>query len=1408
MSKFDGAESLGDIVKMMEDENGFWENALDQYQNYTYHIELFVVDVKTARDFLNTEHQNIDTIISNGWPSTNDKYITIAETGSTTEFVLEDLNVQSFSAGAGSVSKLAGTATSLDFSIVQIGNTSLADNLHNVALLSGYANLSDAIYFIKINFSGYNESYDIVQKENQNLTKVLPFKINNVGDVPTSTDSRGTVTSIQGTIVQDYATSTSVNTIKNNFDFDIKDTLEETVNSFIEALNESVRKHDYSVDTGLPNPFVHNYTFVLDEDFKTQFGQSPMNGDDPNNGYASNEVSTKTGAVNLSTQKGTVQPGLSIVDIIYDICIQSLDVRTELTKENESFTSVVQVSPTAVPILDGFNVLTGESGHEVNYFISTRRMLVTQNNFNSISQLENSGKIIKEIFDKNRCKKIYYNTYTGLNDQILEFNVSLNRQLIKAFNTPSDSAFAKRFIDGNREIIEDLNPRARQRIEEIQQQHSSLEGDRTQAVENVDSVKREVEAQSEAITQELVNRQRNQLASYGLGPAVAEATAGSLKNMSISQQLATVQQYDPDEGGNLASVKDSLNRYNELVDSYNQAERKLNDIQREQSELDKERRDVITQSLGANLSRDANMSVSSLAQNFQNGIVDSDSNRILLEDISDDLISRLSTEQLEAIMDSLIMNPTIFTNSVLPYLVDEDKKHIRIYSSSSEKEIRLAKEKFYEGIRADISMEQANLTIKGDPYWLDTYLTAETARKLFSDTNGIDRLASHPTELNGTNHVVIVTNKAAGVDENDNIKIANLSIMLFAVVNINNSFSGGQFVQQLIMRRVPVPESFKPVNPFFSTVEIDTREELLFQQPVEIAEGVGSGNTGTIVPMSTLENPNNLPIGAGGVVVEDPNGNVGVKLDPETAFPSAAASLKNAVVLLKENDGVPTQEQATQYYNVRNQMKAMCDMQYEAACVELAIADNEIMSQVVNNIADGPPYDTDRMITDINDAIADGDLDVSAGGIAVIQETMENKGYETFNADDITGMTQVEVDTFLKNRDDASKSFYVGTEGVIENPVDAMTDISANTEFGRAAAKDLLNSDEPFDPRGSKFRARGSRTGMADRSINTEVPPNTLTPNERDKVVEIQQEIASAIREKPLTDMSEAEYNRVKQLERAAQGVVDNATTGTRGEIRDAKILEENRKAMDLKQQEVDELQEDVEDNGWFEGRRERERDAEQLAELEQELLAIQNDNSPVVMDDVVRIVNPETGEPEIQPVYKLEKIDNVPVVVNTDAPLLGVPNIDNGDGTFTVPSTVREGSEFLTQTQASQLDSASSVYDNVYTQIENLPRKDVTYSYTHSDGRVETWTESLPDTSAIQPIEYVDANGQTQTVTPQQLGITPGETITAATLSDVMSGISDLYPLIEAGAPKETSSNGVLRTDLGTRFYVLEEEE
>ena len=49
--------------------------------------------------------------------------------------------------------KIGGSALNLQFTITQIGGTSLPDMLQN-ALLSGYANVYDSLYFMKIKFMG------------------------------------------------------------------------------------------------------------------------------------------------------------------------------------------------------------------------------------------------------------------------------------------------------------------------------------------------------------------------------------------------------------------------------------------------------------------------------------------------------------------------------------------------------------------------------------------------------------------------------------------------------------------------------------------------------------------------------------------------------------------------------------------------------------------------------------------------------------------------------------------------------------------------------------------------------------------------------------------------------------------------------------------------------------------------------------------------------------------------------------------------------------------------------------------------------------------------------------------------------------------------------------------------------
>lgn len=845
-TNYNNAESLSDIVTSMENNNEWWENALDQYQNYTYHLELFVVKQRDALEFLLNEAQDLDSIISNSWPGSDIQYITIAETGVTTEFNIQDLEIKSLGAGSSSVSRLAGTATRLSFSIIQVGNTSLNDNLMNAALLSGYASISEAKYFLKVNFKGYSDDGSTIRSENQNLTKVFPFVISNVGDVPSSTDARGTITTIEGTITPDYAVSRSVNLIQHNFEFDIKETLKETIEEFFTKLNENIQKNDFSTESAANNQYIHTYDFEFDNDFMTEFGESMMNGDEPNvGGSARNEVATRTGSVNISQQTGVITPGLSIVDVLYDICIQSIDIRTELTTEKDTFTKVVTILPDAAPKPNGLNPLSGEAGHNVKYFITTKNQIVVQNNYDNANKVTNSAKLVKEIFDRQQCKKIYYYQYTGLNDQVLDLNISLNRQLIKAYNLPKDDAFAQRFIEGNEQIIQDLNPRAKAKLAELQSQLSTLEGDKTAANENLDSIRSQVENASESVTQAIVNNQRDALLAQGVDPQFARQSAESLRDQPLQAQLQAAQQYDPDI---LSNINEERERYNELLERYNSAQTGVSTVDTATRDIERRIDEVTMQALGANFSAFANTQVNDIANNFS-GIAGqvSNSNQIIMEELDDDLISTLTTQQLEDIVEALLINPVIFKRGILPYLTE--KSNTRIYSSSNEQEVDLAKEKFYEAVNMDISMEQLKLTIKGDPYWIDTYLTPKVAKELFGNSNAIDTYRSHPTSINGANYVTIVTNKAAGVDENDNTKIANLATMLYAVKNVTSSFSDGQFVQQLDMIRIPVPDSFLPVNPFFSTIIGDgfgygNDPEGEFAGFGDNAAGIGSGERG------------------------------------------------------------------------------------------------------------------------------------------------------------------------------------------------------------------------------------------------------------------------------------------------------------------------------------------------------------------------------------------------------------------------------------------------------------------------------------------------------------------------------------------------------------------------------------
>ena len=141
------------VDKYKED---FIPNPLDDYNTYTYSLELFVVNQEAARKFMKQEASLAKLIANDGWPiaggenDTATQYVTIAKTGYTTEFNITNLTVDSVGVGNSNHSKVAGTADKLEFTITQVGNTSLSDTIQTAIALCGYKSIADAIYFIKI----------------------------------------------------------------------------------------------------------------------------------------------------------------------------------------------------------------------------------------------------------------------------------------------------------------------------------------------------------------------------------------------------------------------------------------------------------------------------------------------------------------------------------------------------------------------------------------------------------------------------------------------------------------------------------------------------------------------------------------------------------------------------------------------------------------------------------------------------------------------------------------------------------------------------------------------------------------------------------------------------------------------------------------------------------------------------------------------------------------------------------------------------------------------------------------------------------------------------------------------------------------------------------------------------------
>lgn len=802
--------TLKDVVNAGEENGIFWDNELDNYENYSYHIELFLVPKEEANKFNESrDTTDFETIIRGGWPTNDVDKITIAQTATSTEFNIENLVLENLGTGDGNVAKMVGIDSHLSFDIIQIGNTDLNDTLHTFANLMGYANIGTAIYFIKISYKGYDND-NPTNSTPLPIVKVIPFLITSLNQINTTTNATGTTTSLTGTAVNYISATHVVNTTKHDLTFDIKPTLNETLNSFVTELNKiSVLGTGFKESqTG----YYNTYNIEFSKDFKERFAESKMNNELANKSSASTEISRRAAnGFNIAQQIGQATAGISIIHLLYDICIQSTLVKNELLVESPAFSNAIRIVPRVVQ--KEYNMITNKSSYDVTYYVTMHREIIIQSKLDQGLKISETRKLLSEIFDKGRCRKLYNYEYTGLNDQILDLTISLDRQLIKSYDEPGDEYSWHRFLKGETDLSKLLSAEQFARYNELNGKLNKLNNTLSKQSTDLEQKRSDLLKQQN----EVFERTRNLMINSEIGGTQdAAQVMDRYQNIDASDNgMAELQRLNPDLfatvqkeqiatahqrfiglkkatldkiGNNIGNTKSSISK---AIDELKEIEIGIGagiavlgtELLRERQEFNKNVRSKLLAPI--------------------NGIS-------LAEELGADVLkdsNKLSDTEFQSMMDAISLNSITFERDVLTNM--RNGTIVSSFSSTDRSNISLARSKFNESLNADLSMQRLSMTIKGDPFWVEYYASETTKEEKFGNNNTIDDIRGHNGNVNGTNYMMLVVNKADGVDEFDNIKIDNLDIFLYMVKKITSTFSQGQFTQTLNCIRQPIPSNFK-----------------------------------------------------------------------------------------------------------------------------------------------------------------------------------------------------------------------------------------------------------------------------------------------------------------------------------------------------------------------------------------------------------------------------------------------------------------------------------------------------------------------------------------------------------------------------------------------------------------------
>lgn len=420
-------------------ETDYQANILDDYDSYTYHFRLFLLSPDAIRKGL-------------FGPDARRNRIVIAESGVTTGIGIDDVSITSFPAP--STKYGFGTSTIFRFTLTETLGATMLDKMFAAAKSLGIENIAKTPVFLELSFRGQNPDRTLGgtifpgafqeallggDDELGNVTWVWPIIMN---DMTMNVDSGGSMYVVDAKYFGDMALNNQAADLEKKAVIPAS-----TVKEFFVGLEKDLdRKEEDKVKVGKSQAEKDTYQFVIWD----KYAQSKIISDD------AEDVANKSAEFDKEVaekNEHVYEPGTSIDKIIQDILSRTEHVQKaargaskkdekdeEGRKEKGTIQEIFRVYTDTK--LGKFDKIRNDYARHYRYLIIPYEMRTLQNQNNRNANVSSQQRY-DNIRKTGRLRKAYNYIYTGLNDQVFDFDLTFN------FNWYAAEAFHKGLVNNS-----------------------------------------------------------------------------------------------------------------------------------------------------------------------------------------------------------------------------------------------------------------------------------------------------------------------------------------------------------------------------------------------------------------------------------------------------------------------------------------------------------------------------------------------------------------------------------------------------------------------------------------------------------------------------------------------------------------------------------------------------------------------------------------------------------------------------------------------------------------------------------------------------------------------------------------------------------------------------------------------